>query len=657
MRKIILLALLLACSLPSKAQHKYKKLFYGDAVVPTWDSDGSFTYSVNTPEGAVIYRVNPEAKSKERVEKVEPKAKKEARKGAEASLFIKDNNLYLKGKEKDDKPLQLSFDGTTQNSYTSNFRFSPDSTYVVVNKVRAVEKREVTFVESSPADQVQPKLHSNIYEKPGDELVVTLPVLFDLTTNQKVDVDFAAYTNQFDIRYLRWSPDSKSYIFEFNERGHQRYQVVKVDVKSGTTKVVIDESSPTFIFYNKVWRHYLDKRGEMLWISERDGWRHLYLYDADGENLVKLQLTSGEWVVRDVLYVDEEAEEIYFTASGRNKGENPYYSHLCRVDFDGKGFKELTKEPGNHKIYISPNREYFVDVCSTPEVEPVSTLRKLRNGAEVMTLERGDASEAKAAGWMTPQVFVAKGRDGVTDIWGNVYLPEGYDPTKKYPVIEYIYAGPHDSHVINDFHIDTYYRSSFATHDYIVVQIDGMGTYNRSKAFHDVCWKNLKDAGFPDRILWIKAVADKYKSFDLDRVGIYGVSAGGQNSTGALLFHGDFYKAAASSCGCHDNRMDKIWWNEQWMGYPIGKEYAESSNVDNAHRLTGRLMLIVGEMDTNVDPASTMQVVDKLVKSEKYFELLVLPGQGHTLGGYYGMDRVVDFFDRNLKNSPLEFKH
>ena len=245
----------------------------------------------------------------------------------------------------------------------------------------------------------------------------------------------------------------------------------------------------------------------------------------------------------------------------------------------------------------------------------------------IATLEKCDISDLKAQGWQMPEVFCAKGRDGKTDIWGTIYRPFNFDPSKSYPVVENIYAGPHDSHVSKDFNPIEWSSSSLAELGYIVVRIDGMGTNNRSKKFHDVCWKNLKDAGFPDRIKWIQAAARKYKYMDTSRVGIYGWSAGGQNAMAALLFHNDFYKAAVSFCGCHDNRMDKVWWNELWMGYPVDESYSRSSNVDNAHLLKGDLLLINGELDDNVDPASTLQVVDALIKADKMFEQLYLPGK------------------------------
>jgi dipeptidyl aminopeptidase/acylaminoacyl peptidase len=262
-----------------------------------------------------------------------------------------------------------------------------------------------------------------------------------------------------------------------------------------------------------------------------------------------------------------------------------------------------------------------------------------------MDLETGDMTALLEAGWRPPEVFVAKGRDGTTDIWGIIHRPTGFDPSQKYPVIESIYAGPQGSFVPKTFRVTT---QPMAELGFIVSQIDGMGTNNRSKAFHDVAWQNLGDAGLPDRILWHEAVAAKYPYYDISRVGIYGGSAGGQNALGALLFHPEFYKAAAANCGCHDNRMDKIWWNEQWMGWPLGDHYSRSSNVDNAHRLQGALLLAVGEMDTNVDPASTMQVVDALIRSDKTFDLLVVPGGGHGAGGAYYRRMLNDFFVEEL---------
>jgi dipeptidyl-peptidase 4 len=278
----------------------------------------------------------------------------------------------------------------------------------------------------------------------------------------------------------------------------------------------------------------------------------------------------------------------------------------------------------------------------------VNELRRTEDGKLLCALEETDTSELSASGWRAPERFVAKGRDGATDIYGVIFRPKNFDPQKKYPVLEDIYAGPHDSFVPKAFQ-PNYRNQKLTDTGFIVVQIDGMGTSNRSKKFHDVCWKNLADSGFPDRILWIKAAAAKYPYMDLDRVGIYGTSAGGQSALRGMLDHGDFYKACVSDSGCHDNRMDKIWWNEQWMGWPVDESYARSSNVNDAHKLQGKLLLMVGEMDTNVDPATTMQVVNQLIKADKDFELLYMPGAGHGVARTpYGAKRLVDFFVRTL---------
>ncbi|MFG0316655.1 MAG: S9 family peptidase, partial [Planctomycetota bacterium JB042] len=238
--------------------------------------------------------------------------------------------------------------------------------------------------------------------------------------------------------------------------------------------------------------------------------------------------------------------------------------------------------------------------------------------------------------------------DGKTDIWGVIHRPSNHDPSRKYPVVEQIYAGPHGHHVPKRFS-PWHGAQSIAELGFVVVQIDGMGTNGRSKAFHDVAWKNLGDAGFPDRIAWIRAAAEHDPSMDLTRVGIFGGSAGGQNALRGLLMHPDFYEVGVADCGCHDNRMDKIWWNEAWMGYPIGPHYEEQSNVTQAHRLQGKLLLIVGELDRNVDPASTMQVVDALIDADKDFDLLVMPGVGHGAAETpYGSRRRADFLVRHL---------
>ncbi|WP_281233256.1 S9 family peptidase [Flavobacterium gelatinilyticum] len=563
------------------------------------------------------------------------------------TAFIKNYNLYIKDK-KTKTETQLSYDGSKGFYYSSYMLWSPDSKKIMAYKVRPGEEHKIYFVESSPTDQFQPKLQTREYLKPGDQLPFKSPQLFDVTSKKQLAIAADLFQQQYDLSEIEWKDDSSSFTFEYNQRGHQVYRVLEVNAATGKVKVIIEETSPTFVEYSgKRFRHTIKKSNEIIWASERDGWNHLYLYDAV-TGKVKNQITKGNWPVRQVIKVDEENKQIYFTASGLDNDQDPYLIHFCRIDFNGKNFKRLTTENGNHKVTFSPDYKYYVDQYSRVDMAPITVLKSTETQKTIIPLQQADISELQKTGWTAPEVFTAKGRDGKTDIWGVIVRPTTFDPNRKYPVIEYIYAGPQDSFVPKNFQPYYWAMSSLAELGFIVVQIDGMGTSNRSKAFHDVCWKNLKDGGFPDRKLWIKAAAAKYPYMNSEKVGIHGTSAGGQNAGAALVFNSDFYDVAVSSCGCHDNRMDKMWWNEQWMGYPIGPEYEACSNTANASQLKGNLMLILGELDDNVDPASTMQFANALIKANKNFELVIVPGMGHSAGGDYGERKRRDYFVQHL---------
>lgn len=566
--------------------------------------------------------------------------------------FIRAYNVWIRPVGSADA-VQLSFDGSAGNFYDlRTVSWSPDSRRIAAYRVIPGFKREIPYVESSPADQLQPKLVTRPYSKPGDALDSNQPVLFDTVTRQAVAVSNALFPNAYTQSGLAWRRDSQSVTFEYNQRGHQAFRVIEINAATGAARAIINEETKTFFPYSvKKYRHDVEDGREVIWMSERDGWNHLYLYDG-ATGTVRNQITKGNWVVRGVDRVDPVARQIWFQASGIQAGQDPYQIHYYRIGFDGSGMTALTQADGNHVVTYSPDNKYYVDTWSRVDLAPVSQLRRTGDGTVVMELERADPRALHAAGIKAPEPFVAKGRDGTTDIYGIIVRPSNFDPNKKYPVIEYIYAGPHNSFVPKTWGIPGGMQAQ-AELGFIVVQIDGMGTSNRSKAFHDVAWQNIGDAGFPDRMLWHRAVAAKYSYYDISRVGIYGGSAGGQNSTGALLFHPEFYKVAVSFAGCHDNRMDKISWNEQWMGFPIGPHYGKSSNVDNASRLQGKLLLIVGELDENVDPASTLQVADALIKANKTFDLFVFPGGEHGVGrrgrlAYYGNNKQWDYFVHHL---------
>ena len=537
-------------------------------------------------------------------------------------------------------------------TYRGRVSWSPDAKAFLVSAAVEVPERIVTIIDSSPSDQQQPKVKTFPYAKPGDPLPKPQLVLFHPGTEEGQVIDATLFPNPFTQSHeipVTWAPDGSEAYFDYNERGHQCYRILAVNVATGAVRVVIEETAKTFIDYTKkTWRHWLHPSGEILWMSERSGWAHLYFHDiATGE--MKNAVTSGAWPVREVLHVDAEKRQVWFLASGLREGEDPYHLHLCRVNLDGSGFVRLTEGDGNHHVEFSPTREWFIDRWSRADHPPVHELRRSEDGSLVCELERADASALLASGWTMPERFVAKGRDGKTDIHGILVKPSSFDPGKSYPVVEDIYAGPHAAFAPKDFgRLERLHE--IAKEGFILVKLDGMGTNFRGKAFHDVAWKNLKDSGFPDRIAWIREAAKTRPWMDLSRVGIYGGSAGGQSAMRAVLDHHDFYHVAVADCGCHDNRMDKIWWNEQWMGWPVDESYAENSNADDAHQLGGKLLLIVGELDDNVDPASTTQVVAALQKAGKEFEYMPIIGAGHGAAETpFGSKARLDFLKKHLK--------
>ncbi len=560
------------------------------------------------------------------------------------TLVVKENNIYLEPVG-GGTAIAYTTDGTTALPY-GDASWSPDSRYIVAYKIKRVVDKPVYYIATSLPGTTRGEVKQQNYKQPGDEFSTYEMHLINVTEKSvtKVKTDLIDF---FDAPRLRWNDGNNDhFLYERVDRGHQRFRIIEVNVQDATTRNIVDEQTNTFIYEQKIVTQYLPATSEIVWVTEKDGWRHIYLVDAK-KGVVKNQITKGEWVVRAIDSVDITKREIWFQASGMNAGEDPYHIHYYRIGFNGKNLVTLTAPGYNHRLVYSPDKQYFFDIASTVNKPPVSIMGRTADGKKVMDIEKADISRYTAAGFALPEVFYAKGRDGVTDIWGVVFRPSDFDPSKKYPIIENIYAGPQDSFVPKVFSASGEMQS-MAELGFIVVQIDGMGTYNRSKAFHDVCWKNLGDAGFPDRIAWMRALANKYPQADTSRVGLYGTSAGGQNSLGGLLFHPQWYKAAVSACGCHDNRVDKQWWNEQWMGYPVAKHYDEQSNITNAHKLKGKLLLIVGEADQNVPPESTYRVADALIKAKKTFDFLSVPGMGHSDGGPYGRAKKRDFFVKSL---------
>lgn len=583
------------------------------------------------------------------------------------AAFVKEHNIFVRGTNEGAAPIQLSTDGKEDNAY-GRLEWSPDAQQLLSWRIEPGERKEVHLIRSSPPGGGRATLESRPYALPGDKFAKYELNLFDLATRSQTKPEVDRFEHEWLTPDLHWWPGTSRFAYTQDDRGHQRYRVIEVDAASGKVRTLIDERSATFIwtthtegpgqlgFKIVTW---LDQSQEIIHLSEQDGWRHMYLVDAKTGKL-KNQLTKGEWVVRGIDRVDEDKRQIWFKASGKNAGQDPYLIHFYRINFDGSGLVALTEADGNHTVVYSPDGKYLLDNYSRVDLPPVTELRRVAGGQLVCALETADMSELQESGWQMPEVFSAKGRDGKTDIWGILYRPAKLSPSKQHPIIEDVYAGPQDSFVPKTFSPRNRYQA-FTDLGFAVVKIDGMGTANRSKAFHDVCFKNLKDGGFPDRIAWMKAAGKKFGFLDLSRVGVYGTSAGGQNAAAAVLFHPEFYQAAAANCGCHDNRMDKASWNEQWMGYlPAEKIYEQSpdnwyarcSNIENADKLQGNLFLVVGEIDSNVPPESTLRFVDALIQAKKDFELLVVPNGGHGAGGAYYQRRLEDFFMRHLMGTP-----
>ena len=700
MKKLLSFALLTSAALSIHAQGtvqdyqnafairgKYSwKMKNGDIrVQPSRRTDSAyFNYSTYNGDSTVWYQVDAKTGEKKQIDNPEPRQRPErwggdghhwmevrdekdgrAENPVNKNTFIihKDNNLYLLQGDDEANAVAVTTDGVDTCYYSSWGSWSKDGKYYATVLIKPAPKHYVTYTLSSPTDQVQPRYSQQEYAKPGDSLNYRIPVVVDVESKKTIyPKSCELFASQYQVTAPQWDENGKTLTFEFNERGHKTYRVLEMNLE-GDIKTLIEEKNDKYVAYSRNLRRDLDA-DHILWKSDRDGHAHLYLYNRKTSKLT--QVTKGDYWVRDVQHTEIDAKGkgyIIFSANGmncKNMGvvsssfdgkiaeEDPYNIHYYRIDLNGKNLVALTPERGNHSITFNSDHTAFIDTYSSVDQAPVTVLRSAIDGKLISTLETADITRLEATGWKAPEVFVAPGRDGKTDMWGIIQRPSNFDPNKKYPVIEYIYSGPGDQYVPKSFTPWLWNLADLAELGFIVVQLDAMTTSFRSLDFEQVCYKNLKDAGFPDRIAWIKAAAEKYPYMDIDRMGIYGCSAGGQEALGALLFHPEFYKAGYAACGCHDNRMDKIWWNEQWMGYPIDQSYIDCSNVENAKNLQGKLMLVVGEMDDNVDPSSSYQVVNALIKANKDFEFILIPGAHHTMGESYGEHKRYDFFVKNL---------
>ncbi|MGH3486434.1 MAG: DPP IV N-terminal domain-containing protein [Actinopolymorphaceae bacterium] len=550
--------------------------------------------------------------------------------------------------------------------------WSPDSRRILTHRLDARGAGEFTLVQSAPPDgSVRPKRFTYAYPLPGDEQVPTAELLVVdvgarvLTPLDLPPAELLYYGTPLPTdpdpgrgRSVWWAPDgSRCYVLR-SGRGNRTLTLWEVDAASGAARVLVEERDETPVDPHLTVSgapnvRVLADGVQVLWYSHRDGWGHLYLHDTATGDV--RQVTSGPWAVADVLHVDEVVGAVYVTGAGREPGRNPYDRLVYRIPLDGGEPELVTPGDGSNLVSMSPTGRHFVTTRAWVDSAPVTELRRT-DGSLVMTLETVDVDDLTAAGWTFPERFTALARDGRTEITGILIRPTTFDPGRRYPVIDSIYGGPQTNQAPGSFAEVTQERGAgfwqaqaLAELGFVVVMIDGLGMPYRSKAFRDTSYRNLADAGLPDHITTLRQLAASRPYLDLDRVGIYGHSAGGYASCQAMLAHPDFYRVCVSSAGNHDHRQDKAWWVERYMGWPVGEHYREQANRTMADRLQGKLLLIHGEMDENVHVASTLALVDALVEANKDFDLLILPNRTHACGGDpYVVRRRWDYFVRHL---------
>jgi dipeptidyl-peptidase 4 len=529
--------------------------------------------------------------------------------------------------------------------------WSPDSTKLATFRLDSRNAGRFTTLQFVPPNQLRPKAFTYIYPLPGEIMPTAEPLIFDVASQKCVKVQ----TEPIELYFqggllLPWYKDSKRLHYRFESRGYKSEEFREVDAETGKQRVVISEQAETYVDPGQTDDTIINEGAEILWTSERDGWNHIYLYDGKTAK-IENQVTKGQWVVHRIVLADEKNRTVYFLAGAREQSEDPYLTHLYKVKFDGTGLQLLTPENANHMASVSHDGKFIVDSYSRADMPGQSVLRRTSDGSVVRVLEKTDVSALEKAGWNPPEPFKGKSADGKTDIYGLLWRPSNFDPSKRYPVIEQIYTGPQGFFVPKTFGSANAGRrglQSVAELGFIVVMVDGRGTTGRSRAFHEFSYHNLGGV-FDDHVALIKQMGERYPYMDLSRVGIYGTSAGGYAAAHTMLVHPEFYKVCVSISADHDARLDKAWWNELYQGWPVGKDYQEQSNVTMADKLQGRLLLVHGDVDNNVNPVETMRFVDALIKANKDFDMLLVPNMYHGEGrNFYLVRRRWDYFVEHL---------
>jgi dipeptidyl-peptidase 4 len=594
------------------------------------------------------------------------------------AVFRRDHNLWVR-RLADGHEQPLTFDGNEDLDYGSApdwwqnsvlirklgfptmppaAAWSPDGTRVLTHRTDQRGVRRNHLLEALPADGGPPRLHTQRYAYPGDErLPLAELVVIDITTGvvvrAKAEPLPMSMVSPVLKRWAWWAADGSAVYFLRQSRDGRSLSLERLDPATGRVTTLVTETGDTRVEPNQ-WSEgqppmveVFSGGSEVLWYSQRDGWGHLYLYDAR-DGALKGQVTSGEWAVREILHVDEAQRVVYFTAAGLVT-EDPYRRSVCRVGLDGSGFARLTDDDLDHVVAVAPNGACYVDSASTIDTAPVITVRDWA-GRLLVELERADISGLLATGWRPPERFRVKAADGVTDVYGILYKPNGFDPALRYPVIDHPYPGPQTNRVHPTFDPGFYGQEAegLAALGFVVVAMDGRGSPGRGKQFSDASLGNLADAS--DQVAALRQLAETRPWMDMDRVGVIGASAGGHQAVRAMLDHPEIYKVGVSSCGNQDLRYTHAEYAELYQGMPDEADYSAISTVDRADRLQGKLLLIHGGMDPNVLPDQTMRLAERLISLDKDVEMLIVPGAEHLFLGYehHLYRRRWDFLVRHL---------
>jgi dipeptidyl-peptidase-4 len=603
------------------------------------------------------------------------------------AAYIKDYNLWAKDLTSNQET-QLTTDGIKDFGYATNnagwvhsdrpvVTWSADSRQIATFQHDGRGVRDMHLVATNVGP---PRIETWKYPMPGDSVIFRISrviitqgadgrprlVRLQMPPDQHRSTVSDHVACGGGICDVQWYPDGSHLAFISSSRDHKTAWFRVADAQSGEVRTLFEEKMATQVgdasLTENLWR-VLPASNELIWWSQRENWLHLYLYDLTSGQL-KNRITSGEGNVDDIIHVDEKGRTIYFLGAGKEAGRDPYFQHLYKIGFDGRGQTLLTPENANHIVTMSPDGKYFVDSYSTPDTPPITVLRDA-NGKLIQTLERADVSRLLATGWKPPTPVRMKARDGKTDIYGLMYTPSKLDSTKKYPIVNQIYPGPQSGSVgprsWSPARGDT---QALAELGFVVVQIDGMGTPGRSKEFMDYYYGRMNDNTIPDQVAGMKELAQRYPFIDIEKVGIWGHSGGGFATAAAMFRAPDFFDVGIAESGNHDNRNYEDDWGERYQGLLVrtgpSDNYAAEANQTHAANLKGKLLLAHGGMDDNVPPYNTNLVVDALIKAGKDFDLINFPNARHGYGpdSFYMMRRRWDYFVKNLLGAepPKEYQ-